>query len=93
MSLFDSIRITLSADREPLSAVMDRAFSKTDFMWSVGLHDEVFLDQERFVDTNLTATTVDTAKKKRPVDVEVTETQDQNAAIPERMKLKTNFTR
>ena len=41
--LFDSLRFTLSADREPLSIVMDRAFSKTDFTWSVGRHDEVFL--------------------------------------------------
>ena len=81
ISLFDSMRFTLSADHEPLSIVMDRAFSKTDFTWSVGRHDEVFLTRGTFVQTNLTATTVDTAKRKRPVYVEVNETKDQNAAI------------
>src|SRR3984885_16261976 len=52
ISLFDSIRFTLSADREPLSSVMDRAFSKTDFTWSVGRHNEVFLTRGNFVQTN-----------------------------------------
>src|ERR1700749_4569842 len=81
ISLFDSLRFTLNADREPLSIVMDRAFSKTDFTWSVGLHDEVFLTKGAYIQTNLTAAIADTAKKKRPVYIEVNETKDQDAAI------------
>jgi hypothetical protein len=81
INLFDSIRFTLKADREPLSIVLDRAFSKTDFTWSVGRHNEVFLTRGNFVQTNLMAATVDSAKKKRPVYVEVNETKDQNASI------------
>ena len=81
ISLFDSIRFTLIADREPLSIVMDRAFSKTDFTWSVGRHNEVFLTRGTFVQTNPMATPVDSAKKKRPVYIEVNETTDQNASI------------
>ncbi|HEY2350847.1 MAG TPA: carboxypeptidase-like regulatory domain-containing protein [Puia sp.] len=81
ISMFDSVRFTLSADREPLSIVMDRAFSKTDFTWSVGRHNEVFLTRGTFVRTNLSATTVDSAKKKRAVNIEVDETMDQNASI------------
>jgi len=81
ISLFDSLRITLSADREPLSVVMDRAFSKTDFTWSVGRHDEVFLTMGTYIQTNPANTHADTSKKKRPGYVEIDETKDQNASI------------
>src|SRR5579863_6645923 len=81
ISLFDSLRFTLRADHEPLSAVMDRAFSKTDFAWAVGRHDEVFLTRGTYIRTNLAATVFDTAKKKRPVYIEVNETKDQDATI------------
>ncbi len=81
ISLFDSIRFTLSADHEPLSIVMDRAFSKTDFTWSVGRNNEVFLTRGTFVRTNLTAITVDSTKTKRPLSVEINETTNQNASI------------
>src|ERR1700760_3998176 len=77
ISLFDSLRITLIADHEPLNIVMDRAFSKTDFTWSAGRHNEVFLTKGAYVQTNLTNTAVDTLKRKR-MDYVANETKDQN---------------
>jgi TonB dependent receptor/CarboxypepD_reg-like domain/TonB-dependent Receptor Plug Domain len=81
ISLFDSIRFTLTADREPLAVVMDRAFSKTEFTWSIGPHNEVFLTKGTFVQTNLTAVSLDSVKKKRPVYVEMNDEKNQNASI------------
>jgi hypothetical protein len=81
VSLFDSLRFTLKTDHEPLSIVMNRAFSKTEFTWSVGRYDEVFLMKGTFIQTNLMPAIVDTAKKKRSVYVEVNESKDQNVSI------------
>ena len=78
ISLFDSLHINLTANRDPLSYVMDQAFAKTDFKYSIGPHNEVFLTRGSFVQTNLTATAPDTAKGKRRVYVTVTE-DGQNA--------------
>src|SRR5882757_4310467 len=81
ISLFDSIRFTLTVDRETLSTILNRAFSKTEFTWSIGPHNEVFLTKGTFVQTNLTAVISDTVKKKRPAYVELTDTKNQNDAI------------
>src|SRR5664279_238894 len=64
-SLFDSLRINLTANRDPLSSVLDQVFAKTDFKYSIGPHNEVFLTKGVFVQTNLTAVPADTGKDKR----------------------------
>src|SRR5271154_6299661 len=56
ISLFDSLRFNFTANKEPLSSVMDRAFANTSFNYAVGPHDEVFLTKEALIQTNLTAT-------------------------------------
>ncbi len=65
ISLFDSLRVNLVANKDPLSSVMDQAFAKTDFKYSVGPHNEVFLTKGAFVQTNLTAIPADTGRAKR----------------------------
>jgi hypothetical protein len=65
ISLFDSLRINLTANRDPLSTVLDQAFAKTEFKYSIGPHNEVFLTKGSFVQTNLTAVPADTGKGKR----------------------------
>jgi hypothetical protein len=71
ISLFDSLRINLTANRDPLSFVMDLVFAKTDFKYSIGPHNEVFLTKGSFVQTNLNAPAADTGKGKRRVYVTV----------------------
>jgi hypothetical protein len=65
ISLFDSLRINLIANKDPLSMVMDQAFAKTDFKYSIGPHSEVFLTKGAFVQTNLSALPADTGRDKR----------------------------
>ncbi|HEY4936225.1 MAG TPA: carboxypeptidase-like regulatory domain-containing protein, partial [Puia sp.] len=64
-SSFDSIRFTLSADREPLSSVLDRAFANTAFNYSIDRHNEVFLTKGILILTNLNDSPVDSTKGKR----------------------------
>jgi hypothetical protein len=63
---FDSIRFSISVDREPLSRVLDQVFANTDFNYSIGLHSEVFLTKGVLVQTSLEATSNDSARKKQP---------------------------
>jgi hypothetical protein len=65
ITLFDSLRITMTVNKEPLSAVLDQAFEKTDFNYSIGPHNEVYLTKVAIVQTNLTASPADTLKGKR----------------------------
>jgi TonB dependent receptor/CarboxypepD_reg-like domain/TonB-dependent Receptor Plug Domain len=65
ITLFDSLRITMTVNKEPLSAVLDQAFEKTDFNYSIGPHNEVYLTKVSIVQTNLTASPADTLKGKR----------------------------
>ena len=44
--------------------VLDQAFAKTDFKYSIGPHNEVFLTKGAFVQTNLTALVADTGRGK-----------------------------
>ncbi len=67
-SLFDSIRFTITVDRQPLSSVMDQVFAKTDFNYSIGPHNEVFLTRGVLVQTNLGGVTIDTVRKGRRDD-------------------------
>ena len=63
-SLFDSLRITISVSREPLSSVLEKAFVKTDFNYSISPDNKVFLTSGMVVQTNLIAPSDDTLKKK-----------------------------
>ncbi len=62
--LFDSIRFTLSVDRESLTAVLDRAFSNTSFKYSIDSHNQVFLTKDVIIQTTLTDQLSDSAKAK-----------------------------
>jgi TonB dependent receptor/CarboxypepD_reg-like domain/TonB-dependent Receptor Plug Domain len=64
VSKFDSFRVTVLAIREPLSIVLDRAFSKTGFYYSIDPHQQVFLTKDAVVQTNLTTEFVDSSKTK-----------------------------
>ncbi len=79
ISLFDSLRFNFTVNKEPLSAVMDRAFANTSFNYAIGPHDEVFLTKEALIQTNLTATLDSLKGKHRAYHVEVEEDQNQNA--------------
>jgi hypothetical protein len=89
ISLFDSLRITISVHQEPLSTVLEKAFQKTDFKYSIGPRDEVFLTKEAVVQTHLAPVAVETVKGKHPVYVEPTEddksTNLQYAAIENKL--------
>ncbi len=63
---FDSLRITLSADRETLPSVLERAFLKTDFNFSIGPGNEVFLTRSVAIQMSLDFSIKDTLKKSRP---------------------------
>ena len=67
VTLFDSLRITLSVNKEALSVVLGQAFIKTDYNYSIGPHNEVYLTRLATVQTNLTAASLDTLKGKRSV--------------------------
>jgi len=64
-ALFDSIRFTISADRQPLSDVLDQVFAKTGFNYSIGPHNEVFLTRGVLVQTSLGALPLDSVRKKK----------------------------
>jgi hypothetical protein len=64
VSKFDSFRVTVLAVREPLSIVLDRAFSNTGFYYSIDPHQQVFLTKDVVVQTNLTTEFVDSSKTK-----------------------------
>jgi hypothetical protein len=63
-SLFDSLRISISVDKEPLGPVLEKAFEKTDFNYSIGPDDKVFLTKLAVVQTNLTAMPDDKVKTR-----------------------------
>jgi len=65
ISQFDSLRFNFSVSREPLGAVLSRAFANTDFFYSIGPHNEVFLTKITGIQTNLTVSPSDTAKGKK----------------------------
>jgi hypothetical protein len=89
VSLFDSLRISISVSQQPLSSVLEKAFQKTDFNYSIGPHHEVFLTKEAVVQTHLSATAAETAKGNHPVYVAPTEddksTNLQYAAIENKL--------
>jgi TonB dependent receptor/CarboxypepD_reg-like domain/TonB-dependent Receptor Plug Domain len=79
--LFDSVFFTLKVDRESLSAVMDRAFAKSDFNFAIGPNNEVFLTKGVQVQTNLTAISFDSVKKKHPAYVEPVAGNNESVSI------------
>jgi TonB dependent receptor/CarboxypepD_reg-like domain/TonB-dependent Receptor Plug Domain len=64
-SLFDSLRITLTVEGESLNSVLSRAFQNTNFNYSIGLDNEVYLTRFEIIDTTLTALAPDSIKGKR----------------------------
>jgi len=62
---FDSLRITLTAHNESLDSVLSRAFQNTDFNYSVGLDNEVYLTRFTIIDTTLEPLAIDSIQKKR----------------------------
>src|SRR5450432_2837865 len=64
-SLFDSLRVTLSVNKESLSSLLDQAFAKTDFKYSITAHNEVFLTKFSTVQTNFSIQAGDSVKLKR----------------------------
>jgi len=65
---FDSLRITLQADREPLGALLDKAFANTDYHYAIGPHDEVFLTRQATIQTAFSSGAPDTSLPgKNPV--------------------------
>ncbi|HEY4155296.1 MAG TPA: carboxypeptidase-like regulatory domain-containing protein [Puia sp.] len=64
-SLFDSLRVTLSASREPLSKVLEKAFAGTDFNYAIDRHLQVFLTRGVMVQTNFEAGMPDSVVRKR----------------------------
>ncbi len=89
--LFDSFRISISVDREPLSYVLNQVFANTDFDFSIGPHNEVFLTKNAFVQTNLTASPRDSIKiKKRtktsdPEYVQIQDSRVQTATLENKL--------
>ena len=65
ISQFDSLRFNFSVSGEPLGAVLSRAFANTDFFYSIGPHNEVFLTKITAIQTNLTVSPSDKKKKKK----------------------------
>jgi CarboxypepD_reg-like domain/TonB-dependent Receptor Plug Domain len=63
-SQFDSTLFTLSADREPLTTVLNRAFQNTSFKYSIDVHNQVFLTRDVVIQTNLNESAVDSVKGK-----------------------------
>ena len=41
IAIFDTLRVTFSASREPLTTVLDKAFANTNLVYSIGSHNEV----------------------------------------------------
>ncbi len=64
VSQFDSLRIRFRVNQEPLSSVLEQAFNKTDFKFSIDAHQQVFLTRGVAIRTNLNPVTGDTAKNK-----------------------------
>jgi CarboxypepD_reg-like domain len=58
-SKFDSSFFTLSADREPLTSVLNRAFQNTSFKYSIDSHNQVFLTKDIVIQTTLIDQTAD----------------------------------
>ena len=69
-SLFDSLHITLRVENEPLSSVLSRAFLNTDYNYSFGLDNEVYLTKFAVIDTTLNVLTPESIKGRRKNYVE-----------------------
>ncbi|MDP4211378.1 MAG: TonB-dependent receptor [Bacteroidota bacterium] len=65
ISQFDSFRVNMYVEKAPLSTVMERAFSNTDFHFAIDRHMQVFLTSKAIVQTNLNANLPDTGMRKQ----------------------------
>lgn len=68
-SRFDSLRITLSVNREPLSRVLELAFDKTDYHYAVDRHLHVFLTRGVTVQTDFSTDSTGSRQEKRELSV------------------------
>ncbi len=81
-SLYDSIRFTLTVDREPITAVLDRAFENTSFKYSIDSHNQIFLTKGVVIQTNLADFSFDSAKmKSRAFYTEINDSKNDNASL------------
>jgi CarboxypepD_reg-like domain/TonB-dependent Receptor Plug Domain len=67
ITIFDTLRVTFSVSKEPLTAVLDKAFANTSLVYSIGPHNEVYLTKETSIQTNLEINPQTTGKGKRSV--------------------------
>ena len=65
-SLFDSLKINLYVEKEPLSRVLELAFAKTDYHFAIDRHQQVFLTRGATVETNLSEALPDNGMPKQP---------------------------
>lgn len=52
-AVFDSLRVTLQVERQPLARILDMAFKNTVFQYAITAQQEVFLTRGRAVQTTL----------------------------------------
>lgn len=74
--LFDSLRVTLQLNQQPLKRVLDEAFKDTRFRYTITAQQEVFLTKDRTIQTNLAGGFFDV----KPIVAKAT--TDQKAAVP-----------
>jgi hypothetical protein len=67
IAIFDTLRVTLSVSREPLTAVLDKAFANTNLVYSIGPHNEVYLTRETSIQTNFDTIPQTTGKGRKNV--------------------------
>ncbi len=67
IAIFDTLRVTFSVSREPLTAVLDKAFANTSLVYSIGPHNEVYLTKGTGIQTNLETNPQTSGKARRNV--------------------------
>lgn len=60
---FDSLRVTLQINQQPLKTILDNVFKDTRFHYSITAQQEVLLTKDRIVQTNLAGGFFDTTAK------------------------------
>src|SRR6185295_4743352 len=78
ITLFDSLQITLTVHEESLNSVLSRAFQNTDFNYTLGPDNEVYLTKFAVIDGSLAEQTPDSSGKKRYVYKELAKDASSN---------------
>ncbi len=66
ISVFDSLKINLYVEKEPLGRVLELAFAKTDYHFAIDRHQQVFLTRGATVETNFSQALPDNGTPKQP---------------------------